>query len=56
MDTNVYIDGYNLYYGRLKHTPYKWLNPDLNEVKLNNSINNIINTDNTSDNITVTPY
>lgn len=27
MDTIVYIDGYNLYYGRLKHTPYKWLNP-----------------------------
>lgn len=24
--TNIYIDGYNLYYGCLKHTPYKWLN------------------------------
>ena len=23
--TNVYIDGFNLYYGRLKGTPYKWL-------------------------------
>ena len=23
--TNVYIDGFNLYYGLLKHTPYKWL-------------------------------
>lgn len=22
---NVYIDGFNLYYGALKHTPYKWL-------------------------------
>lgn len=22
----VYIDGFNLYYGCLKHTPYKWLN------------------------------
>lgn len=23
--TAVYIDGYNLYYGRLRHTAYKWL-------------------------------
>jgi uncharacterized LabA/DUF88 family protein len=23
--TNVYVDGYNLYYSRLKNTPYKWL-------------------------------
>lgn len=23
---NVYIDGFNLYYGALKRTPYKWLN------------------------------
>jgi len=23
--TNVYVDGYNLYYGCLKGTPYKWL-------------------------------
>jgi hypothetical protein len=23
---NVYIDGFNLYYGALKGTPYKWLN------------------------------
>lgn len=23
--TRVYVDGYNLYYGRLKRTPYKWL-------------------------------
>ncbi|HEX8940145.1 MAG TPA: NYN domain-containing protein [Candidatus Limnocylindrales bacterium] len=23
----VYIDGYNLYYGSLKSTPYKWLDP-----------------------------
>ena len=27
MQTNVYIDGFNLYYGSLKGTPYKWLNP-----------------------------
>ena len=26
MDTIVYIDGFNLYYGALKGTPYKWLN------------------------------
>ena len=24
--TNVYIDGFNLYYGALKGTPFKWLN------------------------------
>ena len=27
MKVNVYIDGFNLYYGSLKDTPYKWLNP-----------------------------
>ena len=27
MDTIVYIDGYNLYYGRLRYTSYKWLDP-----------------------------
>lgn len=26
MKTNVYIDGFNLYYGSVKSTPYKWLN------------------------------
>jgi uncharacterized LabA/DUF88 family protein len=25
MDTSIYIDGYNLFYGRLRSTPYKWL-------------------------------
>lgn len=25
MNTRVYIDGYNFYYGCLKNTPYKWL-------------------------------
>lgn len=25
MRTHVYVDGYNLYYGRLQGTPYKWL-------------------------------
>ena len=25
MKTVIYIDGYNLYYGRLRGTPYKWL-------------------------------
>src|SRR5579862_6072459 len=24
--TNVYVDNFNLYYGCLKDTPYKWLN------------------------------
>ncbi|HEY8962229.1 MAG TPA: NYN domain-containing protein [Luteolibacter sp.] len=27
MKTRLYIDGFNLYYGALKDTPYKWLNP-----------------------------
>ncbi len=27
MDTIVYVDGYNLFYGRLRNTPYKWLDP-----------------------------
>jgi len=27
--TRIYIDGYNFYYGCLKHTNYKWLNPSL---------------------------
>lgn len=25
--TRIYVDGYNFYYGRLKRTPYKWLDP-----------------------------
>jgi len=25
LKTRIYIDGYNLYYGCLKGTPYKWL-------------------------------
>ena len=29
MKANVYIDGFNLYYGSLKRTPYKWLNLSL---------------------------
>lgn len=28
MKTNVYVDGFNLYYGAVKDTPYKWLNID----------------------------
>lgn len=27
MKTRVYIDGYNLYFGCLKGTPFKWLDP-----------------------------
>jgi hypothetical protein len=27
MKTNVYVDGFNLYYGAIKGTPYRWLNP-----------------------------
>lgn len=25
--TRIYIDGFNLYYGALKRTPFRWLNP-----------------------------
>jgi hypothetical protein len=28
MKTIIYVDGFNLYYGALKGTPYKWLNLD----------------------------
>jgi hypothetical protein len=27
MRTNIYIDGFNLYYGQLRGTPHKWLDP-----------------------------
>ncbi len=27
--TNIYVDGFNLYYGALKGTPYKWLDLDM---------------------------
>jgi uncharacterized LabA/DUF88 family protein len=40
--TNVYIDGFNLYYGCLKNSPYKWLDvKKLCENCLNNK--NVIN-------------
>lgn len=29
MITNVYVDGFNLYYGCLRNSPYKWLNLSL---------------------------
>lgn len=29
MKTNVYIDGFNFYYGALKGTPYRWLDLDV---------------------------
>lgn len=28
MRTNVYVDGFNLYYRALKKSPYKWLDLD----------------------------
>jgi hypothetical protein len=28
LNTNVYIDGFNFYYGALRNTPYRWLNPE----------------------------
>lgn len=30
MRVNVYVDGFNLYYGAVRETPYKWL--DLGEL------------------------
>ena len=28
LSTNIYIDGFNLYYGALRNSPYRWLNPE----------------------------
>ena len=28
MRTSVYIDGFNFYYGALRKTPYRWVNPE----------------------------
>ncbi|MBL4794900.1 MAG: NYN domain-containing protein [Pseudomonadales bacterium] len=39
MITNVYIDGYNLYFGRIKPTNYKWL--DLHKLFSDNLIKTI---------------
>ncbi|MDH2423898.1 NYN domain-containing protein [Sphaerisporangium sp. TRM90804] len=43
MITNVYVDGFNLYYGCLKGTPYKWLDLEALAVRLlpHNRINRI---------------
>ena len=49
MDTTVYIDGYNLYYGRLKHSSYKWL--DLEKL-----FSDIIHDQNPSSNILSVKY
>ena len=42
MDTAVYIDGLNLFYGCLKGTQYKWLNPLMLCERLLAEYNNII--------------
>lgn len=41
--TNVYVDGFNLYYGCLRGTPYKWLDPGklCDELLKDNAINRI---------------
>lgn len=41
LKTNVYIDGFNLFYGALRHTPYKWL--DLNALCEKMLPKNVIN-------------
>lgn len=42
MKTYVYIDGFNLYYGCLKDSPYKWLDIKALSQKLLKSENNIV--------------
>jgi hypothetical protein len=27
--TDVYVDGFNLHYGALRNTPFRWLNPEV---------------------------
>ena len=49
MNTIVYIDGYNLYYGRLRHTSYKWLDPFM-------LFQAILNAQNPSSNIVTIKY
>lgn len=34
MRTSIYVDGFNLYYGCLKGTPYRWLDPKALATKL----------------------
>ncbi len=43
MKTNVYVDGFNLYYGVLKDSPYKWLDIEklCSQAFPNNTINRI---------------
>ena len=43
MRTNVYVDGFNLYYGCLKGTPHKWLNLEtlFDQVLPKNEVRNI---------------
>ena len=33
MRTRVYVDGLNLYYGALKDTAFKWLDPPFSNIK-----------------------
>ena len=40
--TRVYIDGYNLYYGLLKGTPWKWLDLELFSKSLLNPDHEIV--------------
>jgi len=44
MRTYVYIDGFNLYFGALKGTPHKWLNPTEMVQKLIPSTQTILKT------------
>jgi uncharacterized LabA/DUF88 family protein len=45
MRTIAYVDGYNLYHGRLKHTPFKWLDLQgllASILRIQNSSSNLI--------------
>lgn len=51
MKTRVYIDGYNLYYGCLKRTPYKWL--DLSKLFINHILPSSSNQTHSYDDLTI---
>lgn len=42
MEINIYVDGFNLYYGGLRNTPFKWL--DLHKMSQTLFPNDTINT------------
>jgi 6-hydroxy-3-succinoylpyridine 3-monooxygenase len=51
LKTRIYIDGYNLYYGCLKRTPYKWL--DLSKLFIDHILPSSLNEIHSYDDLTV---